>query len=245
LEKLCFAFADEVVTPTPVKIKKPKIKVIPNAIDKIFFVKRSKKEISSFLEMNNISTDQKKILYVGRIDQYKGLINLVKAISILANISSPIRLIMCYPTTSVQLDTMRKIKEMAINTPITFLTNLRPHELSLVYQGSDVCVLPSEQELSPRVMYESFASGTPFMGTRTGNVAVELSKVDPKLILENNSVQEIVRKINYLFSLSSRDLIRIKANIRNIANSTQITSVETQFAKLLNIQVNKNNEDRN
>jgi glycosyltransferase involved in cell wall biosynthesis len=238
LENLAFLLSNIILVPSkknqPSRHFKHKIFVLPNIIDKNFFIKRKSKSITKILSKYTIPPSYKNILYVGRIDPYKGLMNLVEAFKLLTTNKefSKVFLIICYLSKSSDTNLLKILKTKAKNLPVLFIPDRKPVELSHLYQGADLCILPSDQEMAPLSMIESFVSSTPFIGTKTGNMYTELKRIDNRLILTNNSPNEICNALKHFLALNKNDIINIK---KNISIRAELYNTSTIIPKFINI----------
>lgn len=93
--------------------------------------------------------------------------------------------------------------------------------------------MPSEIEMAPLVLIESLACGTPFLGTKTGNMPYLLNKIDPFLILDNNSPKEIYKKLIYYFTLPKDSVEKMKKKSLEISNQYTEEASAQKFIKLI------------
>ena len=154
------------------------------------------------------------VLYSGRIDQKKGIDKIINALGILqkGNKRASYFLFVMHPTYKDK-DSARYfayLKKVQARNHIKIQFVSQPKSLTPYYQIADICILPSEQEMMPLVMLESLASGTPFFGTKVGNMPRLLKTIDKKLILEKQDVQSIVSAITWWQLLRSKEKQQIK-----------------------------------
>jgi glycosyltransferase involved in cell wall biosynthesis len=107
------------------------------------------------------------VLYVGRLEERKGLRELMQASRMLAPRLPNLHF--------VAVGSGPLATESASNT--TFLGQVRYEDLPTYYNAADTCVLPSHGESWGRVVLESLACQTPVIATWTGCV--------PALVSEN------------------------------------------------------------
>jgi glycosyltransferase involved in cell wall biosynthesis len=149
------------------------------------------------------------ILYAGRLFEYKGVLNLIKAFAKFIQTNSKALLFVVYPSSSAEPGMERKmislIKHLGVKKNTRIKKDPPKHNLIQYYKNSDVLVLPSKLENSPLVVLESLASGTPVIGTPVGNLKELLGKLDSTLILKNDSPEEILLKLNTFFSMPTNN----------------------------------------
>jgi glycosyltransferase involved in cell wall biosynthesis len=105
-------------------------------------------------------TDDRYVLYVGRLEERKGLRYLIQASRILAS---------RFPSLHVVAVGSGSLAN-SLTKNITFVGSVRYAELPTYYNAADVCVLPSLRESWGRVVLESLACETPVIATMTGCV---------------------------------------------------------------------------
>lgn len=208
-EKVSWMFSDIVIVPSYATkiyllnkcslLNKEKIRVVPNIVSNDFFVKRKANLNEKSLE------NHQHILYAGRLFRYKGLLNLVDAFGKFV-LTNPKALIdINYFTSNIEegmeRETNSLINRLNISHKVRIIKDPTKRMLLRSFRNSDLLVLPSELENSPMVVRESFACGTPVLGTSVGDVGELISDVDKNLILKDNTSEEILRKFKYFFSL--------------------------------------------
>ena len=149
-----------------VQLKKhlSKVKVIPNGVDlEIFHPRLDGKRL---IIKHGVSKDSKIVLFVGKIDHYKGCDYLLRAFASVVKIFSQSHLIF---VGSGSLE--GKMKQMAIDLKITsnvtFLRNISDQDLPSCYAACDVFALPSISfhEGFGMVQLEAMACGKPVVTT--------------------------------------------------------------------------------
>lgn len=193
-----------------------KVYIIANGVDTSRFKKISLEKESRLKK--NFQIDKKKVIaYIGRMDEKKGIRNLIEAFSLLN--SFHLVLIIAYPKPldAISISYLNELKKLTYNLNVNekvLLIEGFPR-LEQIYQISDIVVLPSIQEMFPLVMLESFSSGGIFLGTKINGIQSFLKKIDKRLILNDNSPKEIADKIDYFLQLSqkNKDKIIKKANL--------------------------------
>jgi len=195
---------------------KDKVDVIPMGVDTKMF---SKKNIKlKFNEYKN----KKIILFVGRLNEQKGIDYLIKAMKIVnAKISNSILLIIGEGGYKKEL---QKIADNLNLDNVEFLGGINQKELADYYNLADVFVLPSVTsrigtEGQGLVLLEAMACGTPVIGTETGGIKFMIRNNDNGILVKERSQDELGNAILKIFSdvklrkkLSKNGIIFVKKN---------------------------------
>lgn len=183
-----------------------KIYLLPNSVPDSFY----KPDIKNKGKKSN----QKTILYSGRVTAHKGLENLIEGFNMYNKRQKNTRLLLCYPKSSTDRRLLQILKnyvqDFRLNKKVLFKTDLSFSDLKKIYVNSDLTILPSEIEMGPLSIIESLACKTPAIGTRVGNVPEILNQINSRLILINNSPSEIANKLTWYFNLTSDELDNIR-----------------------------------
>lgn len=146
-----------------------------------------------YLEEYNPSYDfDDYILYFGRIDPEKGVMDLVKAMKLVPKA----RLIVIGSGTEVPNIT-RWIKDHAVNN-VEFIGPKWGSDLLPYLSRARLVVVPSIwHEPSPMVIYQSLATGKPVIGANTGGIP-DLITEETGLLFEPGNIDDLARKIESL-----------------------------------------------
>jgi len=144
-------------------IPKEKIEIIPNGFDYSNFPTPLEKGI--FRRKFGIESRQKIILFLGRINEIKGLDLLVEAFfKVYKEIPDSI-LVIVGPDDGYQQFLMKLINKLNIQDRIIFTGPLYGPEKFYAYYDADIYVLPSRYEAFPNTILEAWACGTPVILT--------------------------------------------------------------------------------
>jgi glycosyltransferase involved in cell wall biosynthesis len=108
-----------------------------------------------------------KLLFVGQLIRLKGCDLLLKAV---ARLPHRVQLSLAYQSDALKLDLELLARKLGIGDRVKFLGRLDPAELALLYQSSDLLVLPSATEALPSVITEAMLSGLPFVASAVGGI---------------------------------------------------------------------------
>jgi glycosyltransferase involved in cell wall biosynthesis len=230
----------------PVLVNSPslfkKYKSIANNIDQIktttlsqkdFFLKETKKNLNEF-----------HLLYTGRIDLAKGLIELINAFSIICKNGK-----MSYRLDIVgwELDKtepiMKKIthlsKELGVLDKVKFYPKMSiGADLNKMYRKADIYIIPSYYEGFPRTIWEAMANSCPVIATKVGSIPHFLQHKQNAYLIESKSVQQIVNAIE---EISEDSILRSTLVLNGYALAKENT-LEIQTSLMLQ-KINKLREE--
>lgn len=134
-----------------------KIEYIPIAINEIFFTQP-------------FSSTRNCILYVGRIDRFKGIGTLIEAIKEVLSRTGNVKCIIVGKDHGYKSKLESLINELGLHEYIEIKDHVSQQDLLNLYSSASVTVLPSLSEGFPLCLAESISLGTPFIGTPVGAV---------------------------------------------------------------------------
>lgn len=167
------------------KLDPQKVSIIPNGLEEVNNISIDKK---SLRKKWNIKSDEKIILFVGRIGEIKGLSYLIKAFRWVLNINATCRLMI---VGSGDYDVYFPYAK-DICTKITFTGLLEKDELHEIYQIADVGVIPSLFEPFGFVAVEMMMHKLPIVAAATSGlneVIDESCGVKVPIIVSANKVE--------------------------------------------------------
>ncbi len=237
LERLAWILSDLITTPsleaqnyilkTTLLLKKSKIKIINNIVPGNFF--RAKK---LFRKSKSL-----RLIYSGRIAKQKGLENLISGFIKLKTKIPEIKLTIAYITTDIDKSLYNgiwsSIKKYNLEKNIKLIPDSSDDNLTKLYANSDLLVLPTELEFAPLSIIEAMAAGTPVVGTKVGNLERLLSRLDKVLILNNNSSDEIFKKIITFSNYPLKTRMVLSSKARKIAKVYRSEFILTKFKRVL------------
>lgn len=172
--------------------------VLKNAIDLDKFSKSvSEKERNKLRKKLGLKKDDFVVLYVGRLIQVKGILELMQAV---LSISDPHIKLLCIGSANFGKWTFsayeRKVKKLAEQNSerIIFTGYVDNAEVYKYAAVADVQCVPSLwEEAAGLVVIESMAEGLPLIVTKSGGV-VEYVDKDTALIIEKGNIMEALKK---------------------------------------------------
>jgi glycosyltransferase involved in cell wall biosynthesis len=130
---------------------------IPVAINDIFFT-------------NSHPTRRESILYVGRIDPYKGLKVLLNAVKEVNKTASQLKCIIIGKDYGYRGELEKMISDSGIQNYVEIRDYVQQKDLLDLYSSALVSILLSSSEGMPLSIIESMALGVPFVATEVGAI---------------------------------------------------------------------------
>ena len=196
------------------KIPKKKVIVIPNVVD-----------TKEYFPIEAIEKIPNSLLYVGRLDERKGIKFLVKTYSSLAKSSPYIKLYIIGkgPYTSYIQDEIEKNQ----------LTNIRPlgfvlqEDLNEWYNKVSCFICPSIFEGFGITVIEAMAAGTPVIATNVNGIRTILSDGYNGYLVDYNDISNLIQKIQLVLSQDNEPII-INA-LKDVQMKYKLESVLSQI----------------
>ena len=148
------------------------------------------------------------VLFVGRIEQIKGIDVLLRALGLLFFRHPELRNDVCLLVVGGALDPgddapeTEKIQELRqlvhqhrMEGNVSFVGSLDQHRLALYYAAADVCAVPSLTESFGLVALEAMACGTPVVGTRVGGLQKLIEDGESGLLVPAGDYQALAEAI--------------------------------------------------
>lgn len=175
-------------------IPKDKIAVIPNPVCSY-----------KALEELPIDINTKNILYLGRLDILKGVVNLTKALKkvlkrvpewkiIFAGSNAPSHL----PNLTSKEYILRELNAFKEN--LIFYDSYSLDMLPKILKNCSICVLPSFYESFSYTCAESMIAGKAVIGSKSGGMVDLLGKGSAGILIDPNSSRDIKKAILYLIN---------------------------------------------
>ena len=181
------------------------------------------------------------ILYTGRIDEAKGLFELVKAFQkIKIRKSNALLHFVGWEDDNkkpVEKKLIKLIYELKISESVFFHGGKKiGRELNSMYRMADIYVIPSYHEGFPRTIWEAMANSLPVITTKVGSIPEFLESRIDSILIDPKNIQQIENSVIELINNSKlRKKIIFNARMLALENT-----VEKQSNKLMNF-LKKNN----
>ena len=217
-----------------------RIDVLYNCIDlNQYFVDISNRERIAVRKKYNIMEDEFVFIYSGRIDVFKGVLELVKAFKLMCNERTKLLIVgKSWFSDDKKEDGYTEILTKEINDirqKVVFSGFVNPKDMPLMYKISDCLVIPSIwEEPFGVVALEGMASGLPLIVTNSGGLT-EIVDEDSAIIVnkENNLVENLSKSM--LDVMENDELrMRIKNNAINVIKNTKDFDSKNYFSIFCN-----------
>jgi glycosyltransferase involved in cell wall biosynthesis len=159
--------------------------------------------------MDTCQGDVIKLLFTGRIDLAKGLVELVSALAKLNKTEKKYTLDIVGWEAQKEQPVQRQLLELAKQTgqesQLTFHGKMSVgEELNRMYRQSDIYIIPSYHEGFPRTIWESMANSCPVIATKVGSIPYFLKDGIDTVLIEPKQIDQIVNAV--LKIVSNADL---------------------------------------
>ncbi|BDZ71827.1 glycosyltransferase [Methanobacterium petrolearium] len=173
-----------------------KIVVIRNAVDTDRF---NPTKNTIIREKFNIKDEDILLLFVGYLDEFKGIFELVNAFSQLNAGNKNVKL-MVVGVGPKKEDLLKILTKMGIENQVIFTGMIEHHKIHKYYQSADIFVLPSYTEGGgpPLVVMEAMACGLPIIVTNVGGMSEGIEEDVNGFIVPPKNVKELNKKLNIL-----------------------------------------------
>ncbi len=155
---------------------KSRIAVIPNAID-----------LEKYISCENPAKDKsgKSLLFVGRLEKYKGIQDVVGMMPALLASEPDVRLTIVGGDSGFRHELEGLSKRLGVGDNIVFTGEVSSEDLLEKYREADIFVLPSRMEGFGIVLLEAMASGLPCVAYSIPSVRTLIEHGKTGLLAEN------------------------------------------------------------
>lgn len=183
-------------------------------------------------------TDDKLILFVGRIEPLKGIEQLFKAMPYLPD-NQRARLVIVGGD-EYSHDEMESLQELSrqleIQDSITFSGLIKHEQTPYFYSAADVCVVPSYYESFGLTALESLACGTPVVATDVGAFKSVIRQGETGYVIKDNTPFRMANKIALLLARPSPDTesaLSIRASVSQFSWPNIAEAIVREFGLVL------------
>jgi D-inositol-3-phosphate glycosyltransferase len=178
-----------------------KVHIIPCGVDPTLFRPMRTADARERLGRDQC---QRIVLFVGRIEQIKGIDVLLRALGLLFQRHPEMRSDLCLlvvggaldpgddaSETEKILELRRLVHEHRLESNVSFVGSRGQEDLALYYAAADLCAVPSLTESFGLVALEAMACGTPVVGTRVGGLQTVIENGKSGLLVPAGDYQAL------------------------------------------------------
>lgn len=182
-------------------------KIVPSA--KVYEVPVAVDDKWSQLSPVQMSSNQKRLVFIGRYERRKGLEELIQALNRLANHSAAFTIDFIGKFPNSITDELNKTIQATFHGPI-----YDEQQIQHLFLSSDVLVCPSYSEGMPTVIIEAMACSNAILASNVGAVADLVDSKNGWLIQPGN-VDELANKIEAILRMD-------KINLNNMKEASRV-----------------------
>lgn len=198
-------------------VKKELNKYLPESKEKSVVIKNAVLVRNELHRNNNFDWD---ILFVGRLEEAKGVDILLKAIHFLKT-QNNLELKVAIVGSGSKKDEYENLsKQLGLNNSVKFL-GLR-NDIQALMQSSKIFVLPSRWEGLPMVILEAMANGIPIIATKVGGIPEVIKDGVNGLMVEKEDIAGLAEKIYRLLNDTLLQQILSKNAYETVKNNYSI-----------------------
>ena len=211
-----------------------KIKIVPSGIDDPFFTYKSSQNIRSKIRSHySLPHNAYLLLYVGRLEEMKGLHLFINALQKTLNVVPQTYALIVGDGSVLYKNKLRnQIKKYGIDKYVKFTGYLLGKTLLDHYAASDVFVHPSYMETAPLAVREAIAMGLSVVATNVGGTSEYVrNNIDGILVQPGNPSKLANAIVNVLLN---QDSFNVNAeNIRKYSWNHYVTQMRYIFEETL------------
>ncbi len=163
--------------------------VIPNGIELKRFERLPRRST-----VKSAASDEKTLLFVGRLDPIKGVAYLIEAMNTIVKRNPQVRLLLVGDGKERRsLETL--VEELRLVEYVSFVGKVPNEKVPEYMAATDVLVLPSLSEGFPVVLLEAMACGLPIVATNVGGIPEIVRDGENGFLVEPESSKEIAEKV--------------------------------------------------
>ena len=185
-----------------------KIVYIPLGVDTDLFKPLNVKNTEFELKISN----EKILIFVGRLIKLKNIDQILKAVSKLAVLYKDFKLLIVGDGPE-KGGLLKLAKDLNLCNHVKFLGELKGEELAYIYSLADILILASSTEGRPMVIYEGMASECAVIATDVGGVHEQIKENYNGFLFKPNDVDGLISKIRCLLE-NDEILKKMKENSR-------------------------------
>lgn len=215
------------------------IHIVRNPIDPDVFTPDGARELPS--------DGRKTVLFVGRLEERKGIRYLVEAIPEVIKVYSNVRFVIIGDDTvnaeSKQTSVLAQLKEILSRNGcldhVQFINRVALNSLPDYYRSADVCVVPSVYDNSPYTCLEAMSCGRAVVGTSAGGTREYLIDGESGLIVPPRDASALAKAILSILT-DDKEQERLARNARaRVLEKFQRKEIARQTVELYKLAISR------
>ncbi len=205
-----------------------KIVVLRNAVDTGRFNPTKNRSIRKDF---GIRDEEILILFVGYLDEFKGIFELINAFNKITAENSNVKLMMV-GTGPKKEDLLEILNKVGIEDKVIFTGVVEHQKIHRYYQSADIFVLPSYTEGLPVSILEAMATGVPVVATSVGGVPELITHGLNGFIVPPRDEEAFIEKL--LILINDKNLRQQYAN-RSLKKIKEEFDIKVKISKLIEL----------
>lgn len=181
-----------------------KVKVVLNGVDQKKFIKM---DVKLSRDKLGLASDAKYLLFVGNIQEEKGLIHLIRALPLVKRFDATLLVVGSGPQ-SRQMQAL--VGELNLTQQVKFVGAVPHHEVPLYLNSANALCLPSLREGCPNIVLEALSCGTPVLASDVGAVSQIITDNRMGVVVPAQSSEEIALAIPEVLELKEKYSVNFK-----------------------------------
>ncbi len=170
-----------------------KIRIIPNGIEVEKYL--NKKVSRRVIEKYDLDDSDKVLLFVGRIEKYKGIQDVIEILPSILKIYPSLKFVVVGRDYGFKEELERLVEDLNLGNNVVFTGGVSEDELLDLYKLADIFILPSKMEGFGIVLLEAMASNTLCIAYSIPAVRKVIVDKENGILVENK--EELLRSILY------------------------------------------------
>jgi len=204
-----------------------KIRIIPNGIELDKY--RNAKTNPDIIAKYGIDDVDKVLLFVGRIDKYKGIQDVIEAMPVILSKHHNIKFIVVGGDYGYKSELKKLSEKLNVDKSVVFTGNISKEELIELYKRADIFVFPSKMEGFGIVLLEAIASGTLCIAYSIPSVRKIIKDNENGVLVKNKN--ELLDKILYYLD-NVEEKKKIETNAFKYVENYDIKSIITKLVMI-------------
>lgn len=204
-----------------------KIRIVPNAIELDKY--KNKNSNQNTLDKYGIDKKDKVLLFVGRIDKYKGVQDVIEAMPTVSAEYTDVKFIVVGRDYGYRAELEKLRAKLNLRDRVIFAGNVPEKELIELYRRADIFILPSRMEGFGIVLLEAMASGTLCIAYSIPSVRKVIKNNENGVLVKNE--KELQDKLLYYLG-NIEEKRRIEANALKYVEKYDIKKVINSIEKV-------------